>query len=378
MIIFIKVHLIYIIKMNKNFLIQINNSKELEENNIVLTNSNVYYYWCDKQELEKTSLFYDDNYSHISCFLSSKEDRITNLVNDGYILIFIKTPKILYGIVKVDSIIMKSLPEKNYLEDDDEEYTNDLINNKSITINQEKYNKLVDKYKLVQVPKMFIVKFKHLYYFEYEIGIKKFNDYIKNNLNIELKQSFVNFKYPHKVQNKEMVKCYNKDFITNFLNYLNHLNLQDKIIIEANTDLLSLNSLTSLSETNDTESTTNKINKFCIPVLWKGCDIINNMLIKSKPNKKIIQEHYLNCMNCEINDNNNKLIKLNDKKMVIKNINSSNDIKLFDYIVDKYSNVENLNIIDVLTDIKLEKDKINIISCPKSQSIYKNCFFIIE
>ena len=380
-----------------NFLIPINNSKELEENNIDLTNSNIYCYWCDKEELEKTSLTLNDNYSYISCFLSSQEDKITNLVNGGYILIFIKTPKILYGIIKIDSIIMKSLPSKHYLEDDDEEYIKNLTNNKLITIDNDKYTKLINNFKLVEVPKMFIVKFSHLYHFGYEIGIKKLNDYVKNYSStkseqiqqIQQIQNLTDFKYPHKVQNKELMKCWDNNFLANFLSYLNYLNSQDKIILETETktetetELLSSNSLTSSIDSDKTDIQIFKTLKFCIPVLWNGCDIIKNMLVKSKskPNKKIIIEHYTNCTECEINDNNNKLLNIDNKKIVIKNINSTDDIKLFDLIINKYTNIDNFNIENIeniSTYIEFEKGKINIISCPNSQYIYSNCIFIIE
>lgn len=370
-----------------NFLIPINNSKELEENNINLTNSNIYCYWCDKEELEKTSLTLNDNYSHISCFLSSREDKITDLVNGGYILIFIKTPKILYGIIKIDSIIMKSIPPKHYLEDDDEEYIKNLTNNKLITIDNDKYTKLINNFKLVEVPKMFIVKFSHLYYFGYEIGIKKLNDYVKNysstkSQQIQQIQNLTDFKYPHKVQNKELMKCWDNNFLANFLSYLNYLNSQDKIILETETEteLLSSNSLTSSIDSDKTDVQIFKTLKFCIPVLWNGCDIIKNMLVKStiKPNKKNIIEHYTNCTECEINDNNNKLLNIDNKKIVIKNINSIDDIKLFDLMINKYTNIDNFNIDNISTNIEFEKGKINIVSCPNSQYIYSNCIFIIE
>jgi len=381
--------------MNSNFLIQINNSKELEENNIDLTNSNIYCYVCDKEELEKISLTHNNKYSHISCFLSSQEDKITDLVNRGYILIFIKTPKVLYGIIKIDSIIMKSIPEKHYLEDNDEEYTKNLTNNKLITIDNDKYIQLVKQYKFVEVPKMFIVKFSHLYHFGYEIGIKKLNDYVKksfdlktnkNKQQIQQVQNYIDFKYPHKVQNKELLGCWDNNFVTNFLNYLNHLNSQDKIILETETetDLLSSGSFTDSiscsSKSDKTDIETLKIQKFCIPVLWNGCDIIKDMLVKSKykPNKKLILKHYTNCADCEINDNNNKLLSLDNKKLVIKNINSTDDIKLFDLIVNNYNNVDNLHVSNISNDLEFEKGKINIISCQKSQKIYSNCVFIIE
>lgn len=368
--------------ITSNFLIQINNSNELEENNINLSNSNIYCYWCDKEELEKTSLSSDKDYSHISCFLSSQEDKLTNLVDGGYILIFIKTPKILYGVIKVDSIIMKSLPQKHYLEDDDEEYTKNLLTNKSITIDCDEYTKLVKHYKLVEVPKMFMVKFNHLYYFGYEIGIKKLNDYVKNSLNPNPNQKteqVLDFKYPHKVQNKELISSWDKNFIANFICYLNYLNSQDMITLETETETSTeLLSSSSLSSSMDVQ--TIKTSKFCIPVLWNGCDIIQDMLIKSKSkaNKKTILKHYTSCADCEINDNNNKSVNLNDKKLVITNINSVNDIKSFNSIIDKYTNVENFNIDITSTNVEFEKNKVNIISCPNSQNIYSNCLFIIE
>lgn len=367
--------------LNSDFLVQINNSNELEENNIKLTKSNTYCYWCDKEELEKISLSADNNYSHISCFLSSKEDKLTDLVNGGYILIFIKTPKILYGVIKIDSLIMKSLPPKHYLEDDDEEYMKNLLTNKLISIDCDEYSKLVKHYKLVEVPKMFIIKFNHLYYFGYEIGIKKLNDYVKNSLNPKSQQIqyVLDFKYPHKVQNKELISLWDKNFLVNFSNYLNYLNSQDMTIVETDTstELLSSNSMTS-----STDDQIFKTSKFCIPVLWNGCDIIKDMLVKSKskPNKKTIIKHYTCCPDCEINDNNNKLVNLEDKKLVIKNINSTDDIKSFNSIIDKYTNVENFDIdINITsTNIQFEKNKVNIISCPNSQNIYSNCLFIIE
>lgn len=363
---------------NSDFLVQINNSNELEENNIKLTKSNTYCYWCDKEELEKISLSSDNNYSHISCFLSSKEDKLTDLVNDGYILIFIKTPKILYGVIKIDSLIMGSLPQKHYLEDDDdEEYMKNLLTNKLITIDCDEYTKLIKHYKLVEVPKMFIVKFNRLYYFGYEIGIKKFNDYVKNLLNQKFEQIQQDFKYPQKVQNKELIGLWDKNFLDNFSSYLNYLNSQDMTILESDisTELLSSNSMTS-----STDDQIFKTSKFCIPVLWNGCDVIKDMLVKSKskPNKKTILKHYTCCTDCEINDNNNKLINLDDKKLVIKNINSTDDIKSFNLIIDKYTNVENFDIGITSTDIQFEKNKVNIISCPNSQNIYSNCLFIIE
>jgi hypothetical protein len=138
--------------------------------------------------------------------------------------------------------------------------------------------------------------------------------------------------------------------------------------------------------------------------------------LKTKQNKNIILEHYNNCKECEINDNNDKLLNLNEKKIVIKIIGSNfntntdkdrdidtdidndndndndndidtdtdidNDIDtdtdIFDLIINKYSNIELINSKDIPNNFLLDKGKINIVCCISSKSIYKNCVFIIE
>lgn len=365
--------------MNDDFLISIKNSKDLEEKNINLNKSKLYCYWCDKEELEKTSLNIKNNYSHISCFFSLSEDKLTDLVNNAYILIFIKNPKILYGIIKVDSIIIKNLPEKNYLEDEDIEYKNKLINNKLIKIELNEFTKIVEEHKLVEVPKMFIVRYENLYYFNYEIGIKKFNDFINKDLDINSKIKKYNFKYPNKVQNKELKKCCDNNLINNLKKYIDYLNLQDNLLLKSKNieESINISEISDISETSDTLN--NKKEYYLIPVLWNGCKIIKEILVEcnSKPNKKLIQDHYLNCSDCEINDNNNKQIDISKKKIVIKNIDCLNNLKIFDYISNKYNNNENIISTDLL-DFNLDKGKINIISCKKSSNIYNKCLFIIE
>lgn len=383
--------------MEGNFLIKISNAKSLEENNINMNESNIYSYTCDRNELEKTILYIEDNYSHISCYFSSKLEKFNKLINNGYILIFIKNPKVLYGIIKVESLIIKNIPEKNYLEDNYDTDTDTdtnvnvntdddlLIDNELIEINENLYKELIKKYKLVEVPKMFFVKFKHLYFFEYEITMGKLNNYLCSSLstNTNTNESSQNyFKYPYKTQNKEMIKYHNKNFIVNLKNYIDYLNNSDKMTESKSKINLNLvpDVKLDLIKSNSIERSENISKQFSIPVLWNGCEIIKDMLIKSKTKhkKNIILEHYANCKECEINDNNEKILNFEGKKIVIKNISDVSSIEIFDLIIEKYSNVESIHLNDNINNFSLDIGKINIVQCSCSKSIYNQCLFIIE
>lgn len=346
--------------MEDNFLVEIIDFESIKQNNINFNNTNIYCLWYDKNELEKILISSPTKtHSYLSCFFSSNTDKLTELI-DSYVMIFLKNPKILYSFVKIHSIILKDISSKSYLEDIDEEYTSILLKNDSIFIDNNEFNSIIKQYKYVEIPKMFLIKFYHLYQFKFEIGIKKFNDYI---LTIdENDKKYLEFKYPTKVQNKEIVKCYDINFINNLIKYINYLQNKYKT--------------TKLVE--ESKISTNIIqNKFCIPVLWNCCECIKNMLVYQniKPNKKTIISHYSNCDKCEIIDNNNKIINLNNKKIIINNINENIDTYIFDSLINSYKNIEFYNIDN---SFPIEKDKLNIISCSKSSSIYSECLFIVE
>jgi hypothetical protein len=348
--------------MNNDFVIFIDNKESIKSYNLNINNNNLYYYWCDKDILEKISLNNNNNKYHISCFFGEKTN-FNNLVNK-YILLFLKNPKILFGIIKVKSIIIKNIPEKNYLEDDEDE--KEKYNKKSIIINEEIYNELLKKYKTIEIPKMFFIEFDYLYQFKYEIDIKKFNEYnLINNKNV------CDFKYPKKVQNKQIIKGYDDNFKTNILNYIEFINIQDNLHSN-NNNIINSNIINSNIKLN-------KIIQFNIPVLWNGCKDIKNMFInlKNNINKKVLLNHYTNCKKCEINDNNNKLINLYEKKIVIKNINDENNFNIFNNLINNYTNIEKF-LSNNENNFEFEKDKINIICCNKSKNIYNNCLFILE
>lgn len=359
--------------MNDNFLITINNL------NVDFTNSNIYFNWCEKNQLEKISNEIDEYY-YIPCFFSSKSDRLTELVKNGYIFLFIKNPKVLYGFIKVESVLIKNIPEKNYLEDDeDDEDDKKLTTNDKISINSDNYQSIIKKNKIVEIPKIFLVKFKHLHQFKYEIGINKFNTFALEHLTLNQNSNSNELKYPKKVQNCETSKCNNKNFITNLNKYMIHLNNKDKIIIDGNTDTSELSSLSQISNDENDSKLILKSTRFCIPVLWNCCEIVKKALIyqTAKANKNLILEHYYNCTECEIVDNNDIPINLKNKKIVIKNINENIHLHVFDSLIDEYKNINNLKI-DVENIYKFDKNKINIIACSKSKKVYSKCLFIIE
>jgi hypothetical protein len=361
--------------MEDNLIVEITDLKSIKKNNINFNNKNTYCIWYDKTELEKILLgFLTYTHSYLSCFFSSNTDKIHELIG-SYIMIFLKNPKILYGFAKVHSITLKDIPIKSYLEDIDEEYISQLKTNGLILIDNIEFESIIDKYKYIEVPKMFLVKFNYLYQFKYEIGIKKFNYFILNSNEIE--KNNLEFKYPTKVQNKEMIKNSNLNFINNLMKYVVSLHNKEQI---ANHDKIPEISNTDLNKLSGNDNNQVK-NKFSIPVLWNGCECIKNMLIyhTTKPNKKIILSHYLSCMDCEINDNNNKMINLeNNKKITIKNINEDSYTIIFDLLIDSYKNIESFNIENKNYNNFFEKDKINIISCSKSSSFYSKCLFLVE
>jgi len=359
-----------------DFLIQIIDSKSIKKNNINFDKKKIYCLWYDKNELEKILIGSQTNSninSYMSCFFSSTSDKLQELVG-SYVMIFLKNPKILYGFVKINSIILKDIKLKSYLEDYDEEYILEIKKNNSIQIDEVEFNNIIIKYKYVEVPKMFLIKYHHLYEFKHEISIKKFNEF-NSNIDVLNKKKYIEFKYPTKVQNKELIKCVDLNFTSNLMRYIDNLHNKDKIQINDEMPNNNMNKLHANSK--------NLIkNKFCIPVLWNCCECIKNMLIYQtiKPNKKIILSHYLNCVDCEINDNNDKMINFEDKKKItIKNINEDSYFSIFESFVNSYKNIDLSYIENKNYDgFEIEKEKINIISCPKSSSIYSKCLFIIE
>ena len=356
-----------------DFLITIENSDSLKELFNKITENNVYNYWCDKNELEKIFSNKETEYSYLSFYFLSKFDKINELVNNGYILIFLKKPKILFGIIKAETVIIKNLLKNNYLEEEDLNYNNEIMNNRFILIDENKYNELLKQYKIIEIPKMFFVKFKHIYEFKFEISIKKFNEYIKNKY-LETREN--EFKYPKNLNNNAMTKSYNKNIIYNLQSFINNSFDYNSNLDKQESDIKSNLSL-------DNEKTNKNVGnlKFCIPVLWNYCDTFKKELDNLETNKKIKKFfilHYTNCSKCEINDNNYKLINLLDKKIVFNYLNSDFDINIFDKVIYSYKNTKNLLLFDDTDNLKLRKECINIIYCPKSKSIYKNCLFIIQ
>lgn len=388
--------------MNK-FLIQLTNSKSFKENDIDFTNKDIYIGLYEKFEIDKLNLMDNESNFYLSCFFSSNNYKLDEIVGN-YIFIFLKNPKILYGLIKVDSVIIPKIPQKNYLEEYLDEICldkacldktcldkihnediNKIILNNNIIINKKKYDEIIRKYKIVEIPKMFLIKFKYFYEFKYEILIRKFNQFVSENY-----LPNYNFSFPLKIQNKQIFKINDDNFCDNLLKYNEHLSIRDKIFIEES-NLTNQEILINCKNENNNVSncTSNKVIKFNVPILWNGCDEIKQIFKNFKISKKIIVSHFNKCSKCEIvNNNTDTNFNISNKKIVIKNIENNQDHMIFDQLIEKYKNVDNFFHIlgkttedkitnDKATDINFSKNDINIIRCPKSKSIYKDVLFII-
>lgn len=360
-----------------DFLKSIYNIKSIEEQSIHLSDENIYYYWCNKYDLEKLESF--DNSLYLPAFFKNKNNLnyFYNLINK-YILLFFKNPKILYGIIKVKSIIIKNIPEKSYLDNDSDEedmiYDKDNFSENSIIIDNNIFNMLLKKYKITEIPKMFIIEFQYLYVFKYEINIKNLNIY-----NFENNKKFKEFQYPNNIENRQIIKNNYNNISNIIINYIEHIySLYQNQIKNFNISLNYNKSFEIEENTQNNILIKHSQIKFNIPILFNGCTYIKNMFLNYKISKKIFIDHYTNCKICEIVDNNHKKLNINKKKIVIKNINVDCNKYIFDNLIQDYMNINNYITTNDFNDFEFEKDKINIICCPKSKNIYKNCFFIVE
>ncbi len=73
-----------------------------------------YYYWCDKLELQKLVSFEDkDKQRFIPCYPYGNDISYVDLIGKS-LLIFLKNPKIFYGFLTIESILIKKRKEKYY------------------------------------------------------------------------------------------------------------------------------------------------------------------------------------------------------------------------------------------------------------------------
>jgi hypothetical protein len=349
-----------------------------------------YYYWCDKLELHKLISF-GDNFKYIPCY-PYENINYTDMIGKN-VLIFLKNPKILYGILKIESILIKEEREKNYLDyykeqnNSDNSYNSDNLD-KSIIIDKKLYLNLIKKYNMVEIPSLFYIKFDYINIFEFEIDIKSYNQYLNlQNKNIEEFE----FKYPKIVKPKHILKSYYKYFQTFLLDYIKYL--EKKLIseteIKENNNLLIQDNISSFSDLDSnidsiienrhlTNSNNEEIVDFSIPILWNGCEKILKKFKKQKIDKELIFDHWNNCEKCEIINNNQNKFEIRDKKIVIKNIESKNNFTIIQNIIDNYKNISKFSYPKINSDFEFDNKKTNIICCFESNSIYKNCFFILD
>ena len=324
------------------------------------TLNNIYFYWIDKKDLHKITLFNND-LKYLPCNPYNDEFDLNEIQT---IIIFLKNPKIIYGIIKINKIIIKDIKNNNidleYLVNNNE---NKNKINRNIEKNNDKFDELIKKLSLIKIPQLFFLEFDKIYIFEYEINLKNFNYFLKT-----IKNSFIEFKYPKKIRDKNIIKNYFDNFFDYLIEYLEHLknnykSIDDSIILENNSKQYNFKQNTEII--------------FQIPILWRACDEIIKKIKNSTISQKIINFHLNNnCELCEINNNNIKSLNLEKKKITIIDLNNNEEEKIYDEIIQKYHNVDNFILYN--NEINLDENMINIIRCMKSKNIYNECFFILE
>ena len=351
-----------------------------------------YYYWCNIIELQKLSLL-DDDMRFIPC-CPYEHINYNNIIGKN-VLIFLKNPKIFYGIIKSQSVLIKEKPEPDTNNFNTNNFNSDDLEtlNKSIVIDEKIYSFLIHKYNMVDVPNLFFIKIDKINIFEFEIDIKSYNKYVNGELTTIEKLSKIEFDYPKKVKPKHIIKSYYEYFQKYMFDYINYLDnklnndnavnpIQIPILIDNNmiSDNISLSDNTTISDIeiiSDTTLDIPTIINFSIPILWNGCDKIVKNFKERKICTKLIKKHWSKCDKCEIVNNNLNEFKI-CKKIIVHNIENKNDYNIIDKLIDDYKNLRNFSFEKTKTELLFDHDKINIIYCFESNNIYKNCFFVLE
>lgn len=372
--------------MESNSLIQ---NINLDKLNVDFDSS--YYYWSDKNDLNKLNLIKEnhniDGEYYLPCIPFDTIKYNYNELIGKNILIFLKNPKIFYGLSKIELIL---IDEKNnlYNFDLDYEINNNLKNisnldnlDNLVLVDSKKFQNLLNIFNLVNIYGLFFVKIDKIYIFDYEVNLNIFNKYF-----IEHKD-FIEFKYPSKVKTKHITKSYYVDS-KNFKSYLiKYLKDSERNYIK-NKDIENEKEYSNINMNNG-----EKI-KFCIPILWNGCNEFKKKFFKSGEDnsphflKKILLEHWDNCTECEIIDNNDKSSCITkdifkNKKKILKYIgnqdsNFNDDNKIFKDIIYSYQNLDNFNYKNI-NNFEFDSDKINlVISLNEKDNPYNKCIFIIN
>ncbi len=371
-----------------------------------INNDSTYYYWTDKTDLLKLENIKNNhkipNGYYLPCICYDTFDYNSNNMIEKNILIFLKNPKILYGLTKINNIILNEIKKKNNLLNYDVEIDvevdvnvnvdvdvnnlNELHINKFILVDTTLYQNLLNIFNLVNIPGLFFIKIDEINIFNYEINLNIFNKYFENTAN------FVKFKYPLNIKSKHIIKSYHTDFNNFKLNIINYLEYLEKNYNKKND--CNSKTINTNTNTNTYDKKTLKLDKseikFNIPILWNGCDEFKKIFFKHFKNntldksiKKMFINHWCNCDDCEIIDNNKVSNCLNNekfikKKKIIKLIEVETDYNIFEKIINCYHNMDDFILNDINEKFQLDTKKINIISCYQKGNNYKKCIFIIN
>ena len=338
--------------MSNNFIVEYSYQDNLLSE---IDSNNIYIHYLEKNFLEKINsdekflpcLLVGTNDNNINGFDEFDEFDELDIIKKTVVII-LPNQKIIYGFYQIKSILT------------DVNNSNDLQDSHIL------YDKLINRYNLVKIPKLFFVKFDKIISFKYKIEIKEINKKFKYDCNYT----------QIKINSLAQSICIIKNIYLNINEYLEmYIRQQEKLIA---TD-------TNTNANTDIDINTNEITIYMnVPILWNGCEEIRNNIRTGTIKKKTILHHLSNCLNCEIVDNNIEKLDIK-KKMGLNILDNSNEMNLdiFDKLVESYGMVKKFKYINKIFESfesEINLDHINIFAMKDQieNNIYSQCYFIIS
>ncbi len=239
--------------------------------------------------------------------------------------------------------------DNNYLPFFDNNNKNEIINKKIIIYiksigfiglfnviniideNNDLFNKLTLDYNLGTSTNLYFMKIKNITLLK---EIFKYRDYI--NYCKQKKNNYINYSK----SNDLYISKNFSDFFDNIKENDNSESENDNLENENNNlenDNLENENNNLENENNNLKSEDINLNKikFKIPILWIPCANLLELVEKKKINKKILKDHFNNCLLCE-NNNNNKNFQFNfdNYKNKINLINHFSILNYYNYYND--------------------------------------------
>lgn len=295
----------------------------------------MYCYYINRATLK---IFFSNNILYLPYTIDS-DLKLEKLINDK-IVIYFTNPVRIYGYATIIKHITYS----------------DTSNS---------YNKLINLYNMAPMEHIEFFKIDKLHIITPIIQLSDLNNFltrcnkIKQNIKLPSNKTL----YTIHINDKSLI-----EFIDSYELHLQHSDTESETETDSSSD--------SNSETeSESESEPEELKQYCIPILWVCCDKLNKLINNGKIKKNELKYHFLQCDDCEINNNNDDF----------KNIDFDNcklgryDKKNIKEIINSYSRGINLELcVSTSKKLDLEENKISLFYNEKENDVYDKCIFIVK